>query len=138
MSVFRRARPSANSPLPASRGPRGPVITFGTNLTARTGLGGLQILEEHSTPFSKCNMCGSQVPPWRLGNRHYESYKFRIREELQIKRKALQHCFEDSPFLISVNSEPLEPVAYFPYLGRKVAYNHSDWSALYQNLWKAH
>ena len=48
-----------------------------------------------------------------------------------------QHCFENIRILISVNSDPLEPVADFPYLGRRVAYNNSDWAALYQNLRKA-
>ena len=38
--------------------------------------------------------------------------------------------------IISVNSEPLDPVAEFPYLGHMVTYNNSDWLILYQNLWK--
>ena len=38
---------------------------------------------------------------------------------------------------IGVNSEPLEPATAFPYLGRTVAYNNSNWAALYHNLWKA-
>ena len=46
----------------------------------------------------------------------------------------LQHCFEASRVLISVNSEPLEPVARFTYLGSMVAYKNSDWASLYQNL----
>ena len=41
----------------------------------------LQILEDHPTPFPKYKRCGSQVPPWRLGKRHYESDKCRIGEE---------------------------------------------------------
>ena len=36
-----------------------------------------------------------------------------------------------------MDSEPLEPVAEFPYLGRTVAYINSNWAALYQNLRKA-
>ena len=36
-----------------------------------------------------------------------------------------------------MNSEPLEPVAEFTYLCYTVAYNNSNWEALYQNLRKA-
>ena len=36
-----------------------------------------------------------------------------------------------------MNAEPLETAADFTYLGRTVAYNNSDWAALYQKLWKA-
>ena len=36
-----------------------------------------------------------------------------------------------------MNSELLEPVAEFTYLGRMVAYNNSDWEDLYHNLRKA-
>ena len=33
----------------------------------------LRILEEHPTLFPKCERCGSQVPPWCLGNWNYDS-----------------------------------------------------------------
>ena len=36
-----------------------------------------------------------------------------------------------------MNADILDPVAAFPYLGCTVAYNNSDWAALYQNLWMA-
>ena len=39
--------------------------------------------------------------------------------------------------MISVNADPMEPVATFPYLGGTVAYKNSAWVALYQNLWMA-
>ena len=48
-----------------------------------------------------------------------------------------QHRLDASLVSISVDSEPLEPVAEFPYLGRTVAYINSNWAALYQNLRKA-
>ena len=35
-----------------------------------------------------------------------------------------------------MNSEPLEPVDSFKYLGHTVAYNNSNWATLYQNIWK--
>ena len=38
---------------------------------------------------------------------------------------------------ISVNAEPLETAADFPYLGFTVSYNNSYWVDLYQNLMKA-
>ena len=49
------------------------------------------ILEEHPTPFHKYEMCGSQVTPWRLKNRHPDPDKFRLREERHIRRVMLQH-----------------------------------------------
>ena len=49
----------------------------------------------------------------------------------------LQHFFNAIRFLISVKSDPLDTVAAFKYLGCMVAYNNSDWEALYQNLPKA-
>ena len=97
----------------------------------------LQILEDHPTPSPKCKRCGSQVTPWHLGNRHYESYKLWLGEECRIIRTTLQHCFEASWVPISVNTDPLVLVAAFPYLGRTVAYNNSDWASLYQNICKA-
>ena len=39
--------------------------------------------------------------------------------------------------LISVNAEPMNLASEFPYLGCTVAYNNSNWVALYQNLSKA-
>ena len=39
--------------------------------------------------------------------------------------------------LISVNVEPLDQAADFPYLDRTVTYNNSTWAALYQNIRKA-
>ena len=36
-----------------------------------------------------------------------------------------------------MNTEPLDPVAEFSYLLVTVAYNNSNWVALYQNLWKS-
>ena len=36
-----------------------------------------------------------------------------------------------------MNAGPLDPVSEFSYLGRTVAYKHSDWENLYQSLQKA-
>ena len=38
---------------------------------------------------------------------------------------------------ISVDAEPLQYATYFLYLGHTVAFNNSNWEALYQNLRKA-
>ena len=38
---------------------------------------------------------------------------------------------------ISVNADPLEPATAFPYLGFTVAFNNSNWAAVYQNIRKA-
>ena len=34
-------------------------------------------------------------------------------------------------------AEALPISDFFPYLGRTIAYNNSNWEAVYQNLWKA-
>ena len=94
------------------------------------------ILEEHSTPFPKCERCGSQVPLWRLSNWNYESDKFQIGEEQQRRKETMKHCFEASQETISVNADTLEHATEFPYLCRTVAFNNSYWVALYQNLRK--
>ena len=40
----------------------------------KPSLGGIiRVLEEHPTPFPKCERCGIQVSQWRLNDRHYES-----------------------------------------------------------------
>ena len=49
----------------------------------------------------------------------------------------LQHFFESIWVAIGVNADPLNLIAPFPYLGRTVTYNNSNWEALYQNLQKA-
>ena len=36
-----------------------------------------------------------------------------------------------------MNAESLEPYADLPYLGHNVAFNNSNWAALYHKLWKA-
>ena len=38
---------------------------------------------------------------------------------------------------INVNLHPLESTPTFSYLGCTIAYNNSDWAAVYNNLWKA-
>ena len=87
--------------------------------------------------FTKCETCGSQVPPWHLRNWHYGSGKFRLGEEKRSRQVILQHCFEASQVLISVKLEPIDLVTYFSYLGCTFTYNNSNWVALYQSLWKA-
>ena len=36
-----------------------------------------------------------------------------------------------------MNADTLENDVAFPYLGRTVAFNNSNWAYMYQNLWKA-
>ena len=98
---------------------------------------GLSILEEHPTPFPKCESCRSQVTPWSLRNRHCESDKFRLGEKRRTRRATLQQCFEAIKMYISVSVDPMEPVAALLYLLLTVVYNNSGWVALYQNLWKS-
>ena len=35
-----------------------------------------------------------------------------------------------------MNLEPLETTTAFPYLGRAIAFNNSDWESLYGNMMK--
>ena len=103
-------------------------MAFRTILNSITGGGGgFHIFEDHPTPFINYWRCGSQVPPWRLRNRHYDSDKFRIGEEHQSRQKTLQHFLGAILVSISVNSEPMEPVMDFLYLVRTFLYNNSDW-----------
>ena len=39
--------------------------------------------------------------------------------------------------VVAVSGRCLDPDVEFPYLGRTVAYNNSDWAGLYHNLRKA-
>ena len=39
----------------------------------------------------------------------------------------LQHCFEASMVVISVNLKPMDPTLALPYLVRTVTHNKSDW-----------
>ena len=36
-----------------------------------------------------------------------------------------------------INIKTLPPLEAFPYLGRTIAYNNSNWAAVYLNLWKS-
>ena len=38
---------------------------------------------------------------------------------------------------IKVDLNPIEATTAFPYLGRTITYNNSDWEALYSNLRKS-
>ena len=85
----------------------------------------MHVLEEHPTPFTKYEGCGSQVPPWHLGNHHYDSKKLRLGEKRRIIGTTLQHCFRSSQVAITLNAEPLELVAALPYPSFTVIYNNS-------------
>ena len=51
-------------------------------------------------------------------------------------RGGIQHRFEGKRVVISVNTDPLEPIMAFPYLVLTVVYNNIDRASLYQNLRK--
>ena len=42
-----------------------------------------------------------------------------------------------SRVLFQINAETLPPLEDFTYLARTIAYNKSNWAAVYQNLWKS-
>ena len=131
-SVSQRARLSAHAPYLAVWGPCRPVTDCGTTL----GGGVIRIFEDRPTSFPKYDSCGSQSPPWRLSNRHYDSGKCRLVGEIHIRRATLQHCLKSIRVTIRLNAYPLETVTAFTYLGSTVTYNNSDWVALYQNIRK--
>ena len=80
----------------------------------------LKILEEHPSPFPKCERCGSHVLPWRLNNRHYGSDQCWLGEDQRRWQETLRQCFESSRLIISVNSEPMDPILSFLYLVRTI------------------
>ena len=48
----------------------------------------------------------------------------------------MQRCFKENKVAIKVNIDPMEAATAFPYLGRTITYNNSDWADLYSNLHK--
>ena len=95
------------------------------------------ILEEHPNPLPRCERCRSQVPAGRLNTHHYTSYKCKQGEERRLRRETLKRYFEASKVSFQINAETLPPSEAFPYLGRTITYNNSNWEAVYQNLRKA-
>ena len=49
----------------------------------------------------------------------------------------MQRCFKANILAIRVSLNHLEATTTFPYLGRMVTYNNSDWVNLYINLRKS-
>ena len=96
----------------------------------------ISIPEEHPNPLPKFECCRSQVQTGRLNTQHYASNKCKQGEERRIRRETLQHFFEAGRASFHINTEALPPSEAFPYLGRIIAYNNSDWLVLYQNLRK--
>ena len=86
----------------------------------------IRILEENPNPLPKCDRCGSQVPAGILNTCHYAFDKSNQGEERRIRRKTLQHCFEEGRVLSQINAETLTPSESFPYIGKTIAYNNSD------------
>ena len=58
-------------------------------------------------------------------------------EERRLRRETLQCCFESIRVFFQINAETLPPSEAFPYLRRKIAYNNSNWEAVYLNMRKA-
>ena len=65
------------------------------------------------------------------------SANFKQGEEQRLRRETLQSFFEASKVLFQINAEAMPPLEDLPYLGRPIAYNNSNWPAIYQNLMKA-
>ena len=76
----------------------------------------IHFLEEHPPTYPHYKSCGNQLPLLILNNQHYTSEKLRLVRDRWCKKKTLQRCFEVSQVSITVNLEPLDPEASFPYL----------------------
>ena len=96
----------------------------------------IRILKEHPNPLPRCKRCRSQVSAGRLNTRQYTSEKCKQGEERRLRCETLQRCFKARNVLFQINKETLTPLEDFTYLGRTIAYNNSDWAAVYQNLQK--
>ena len=73
----------------------------------------------------------------RLSKHHYMSDKCKQGKEIRLRNYTLQRCFEANRVLLQTNVETLPPSEVFPYLGRTITYNNSDWATVYQNFRKA-
>ena len=97
----------------------------------------IRILEEHPNPFPRFEICRSQVPEGTLNTCHCALEKFKQGDERRLRRETLQPFFDTSKLSFQINMETLPPPETFPYLGWTIAYNSSDWAAVYQNLRKS-
>ena len=107
------------------------------NSTGSTGGDRIRILEKQLKTLPRCERCGSQVPEGRLDNRNYASEKYNQGEERSIRLENFQRCFESSMVSFQIKAYTLPPLEAFPYVGRTIAYNNSDWAVVYLNLHKA-
>ena len=96
----------------------------------------IRILEEHHNTLPRCERCESQVLAVRLNNRHYMLEKFNQGKDRRLRRKTLQLCFEASRVSFQINADTLPPSEAFPYLGRTITYNNSNWAVVCLNLQK--
>ena len=97
----------------------------------------IRVLEEHPNRLPMYECCKIQLPAGRISTCRSASDKFKQVEDRRIRPETLKHCFEASKVLFQINSETLPSSEAFPYLGRTIAYNKSDWVEVYQNLQKA-
>ena len=97
----------------------------------------IMILEYPPIPLPRCEICRSQVPEGRLNNRHYASDKCKQGEEMRLRRDTLQRCFKAGRVSFQINAKTLPTSEAFPYSGRTIAYNNSNWSEVYLNLRKS-
>jgi hypothetical protein len=95
----------------------------------------IHILEEHPTPFPKCELCGFQVS---LGSRNHQNTqmcKEGLKRKQQIDAAMQSHRAQAVSF--QACNTPLDKVDTFKYLGRYFTSTDSDWPTLYKNLQKA-
>ena len=79
----------------------------------------------------------SRSPPWKINNRHYNSYQCRLGRDRQHRRETLHQFFEVSQVTIKFHLVPLDSASIFPYLLCIIPYYNIEQEAMYHNLRKA-
>ena len=85
---------------------------------------------ENPNPHPRCDRCERKLPERRLNTLHYVSEKYKQGEESCLICETLQRCIEEIRVSLQINTETLPLLDEFPFLGRTIVYNSSDWSAV--------
>ena len=97
----------------------------------------VQILEDGGAPYPSCERCGMQLAPTASIVSHQNSQACAKGAERKHRRELELAAYRTDEVGFTLNGVPLTKVTQFLYLGRPLAYNNSDWPALYRNLKKA-
>ena len=97
----------------------------------------VHILEDGGAPYPSCERCGMQLAPSTSIVEHHNSKTCREGVVRKHRRELELAAYRSNEVEFTLNGVPLTKVTQFLYLGRPLAYNNSDWPALYRNLKKA-